>query len=158
MDVSWTRPRIPRTASLGVRMVAFTIDVLLATAIFIGVALVVLVATGAAATFQPAIELDPVEIVLVTLLFPTILLYFTVFEARSGTTVGKRMLDLRTVRADGEPISLLDSFIRNVLRFLWFVPLVGLVFLVADIYLVYKGELDQRIGDLGAGTVVVQAA
>lgn len=156
MNPSWKRRRIPETASLGVRIAAFTVDFLVATGVFVLLAFVALLASGVTlggVGSDPAVVLIPV----VTFYLPSLLLYFTIGEAWTGSTLGKRLLGLRALRADGAPLSWFDSFIRNVLRFLWFVPAIGTIFLLVDVYLIHRGELDQRIGDLGAQTVVVPA-
>lgn len=157
MTVSWKRREPPDSAGLGARIAAFVIDILIASGIFALVAGVFLAATG---TLTAVAEDGLTTLLLPTLLLylPVLLVYFTVAEARYHTTVGKRLLDIEVRRVDGDPPTLFDSFIRNVLRFLWFVPLFGIGFAIADVTFIYLGEVDQRIGDLGAETMVVQTA
>lgn len=68
-----------------------------------------------------------------------------------GQTPGKRAMGLRVVRADGSPVGPLESLVRNALRVvelpLGYAPAVLLVAL---------GGRRQRLGDLVAGTLVVQ--
>ena len=81
------------------------------------------------------------------------LLYYVGLEATTGATIGKRLLGLRVVMADGSPIDWTSSIIRNVLRIIDFLPafyLLGAIF-------VWSTEKNQRIGDLGANTVVIRA-
>ncbi len=78
--------------------------------------------------------------------------YFLFFEAIwSGQTPGKRHQRLRVIRSNGQPISWLESGIRNILRAVdllaGFYPL-GLI-------VVFLSRNNQRIGDYAAGTVVV---
>lgn len=88
----------------------------------------------------------------VILLFFAQWLYPVFFEVLgSGRTLGKRLLNLRVLRADGVPVDWGTSLLRNLLRFVDGLPFgytVGLasVLLTRDF---------QRVGDLVAGTVVV---
>ena len=79
--------------------------------------------------------------------------YFLVSEAVwSGQTVGKRALRLRVVGDHGEPITLTQAIVRNLVRIVDFLPLfygVGLIALFAN----GRGK---RLGDLAAGTLVVR--
>ncbi|QSO52255.1 RDD family protein [Alicyclobacillus curvatus] len=79
--------------------------------------------------------------------------YFIALEAAlSGQTIGKRVMKIRAVGRDGRPLSFYAAAIRNLLRLVDFLPagyLVGLIVAVID------GQ-ERRLGDLAAGTVVVQ--
>lgn len=68
-----------------------------------------------------------------------------------GQTPGKRALGLRVVRLDGEPVGPVESVVRNALRALE-LPLAY----APAVLLVALGARRQRLGDLVAGTVVVQ--
>ena len=78
--------------------------------------------------------------------------YFIGLEARSGQTIGKRLMGIRVVSEDGTPITMQASAVRNVLRVVdgLFVYLVGTVFVATS-------EKKQRLGDRLADTVVVRA-
>jgi uncharacterized RDD family membrane protein YckC len=71
--------------------------------------------------------------------------------AWSGQTPGKRALGLRVIRLDGAPVGLPESLVRNALRVvelpLGYAPAVLAVAL---------GARRQRLGDLVAGTLVIQ--
>jgi uncharacterized RDD family membrane protein YckC len=78
--------------------------------------------------------------------------YFLIFEALwIGQTPGKRIMDLRVVRIDGQPIGWLESAIRNIIRALdmlaGFYP-VGLI-------VMFLSSNARRIGDYAAGTIVI---
>lgn len=76
--------------------------------------------------------------------------YFIGLEL-TGATPGKRMLRLRVLREDGQPMTFWASLIRNALR-----P-VDLLFLgFVGIIAYSKSEERQRLGDRAAGTIVVQ--
>jgi uncharacterized RDD family membrane protein YckC len=68
-----------------------------------------------------------------------------------GQTPGKRALGLRVVRDDGAPVGPLESIVRNALRAvelpLGYAP---------GVLLIALGRRHQRLGDLAAGTLVVQ--
>ena len=88
------------------------------------------------------------------LLFLIGLAYFTYFEANSGATLGKQLLGIQVVRADGaSPIGYGPAVIRNLLRIIdgLFVYLVGAI-------LIWTSPTRQRLGDRAAGTVVVPRA
>jgi uncharacterized RDD family membrane protein YckC len=82
-------------------------------------------------------------------------LYDILFEVlASGRTPGKRMTHLRVVRADGTPVDLPASAIRNLLRLVDVLPgayLVGLLTILST-------RRNQRLGDLAAGTLVIRDA
>jgi uncharacterized RDD family membrane protein YckC len=81
--------------------------------------------------------------------------YFVVLEwLRGGSTPGKSAMGLRVVRATGEPIGLLDSAVRNIVRIADFLP-AG--YLVGGVCALVSAR-GQRLGDMAAGTVVIRAA
>jgi uncharacterized RDD family membrane protein YckC len=173
----------PRTPSLGRRAGAYLLDFIL-----LGVVIVVL-AVGAAVLrlLQPG-AVDPASvgaaiIPVLLLAIPIFLVYFTLLEAAWGRTLGKAALGLRVERLTGGKPTLLESFVRNLLRLLWgpnlpsilllfagnaillalgrepivdVLAVVALAFLALDLWLIQGSEMEQRLGDLAAGTVVVE--
>jgi uncharacterized RDD family membrane protein YckC len=79
------------------------------------------------------------------------LYYFFATESGDGQTVGKKLMKLRVVRTDGSPVGMREVAVRTVLRVVDNY-LVGLIVMLAT------GERRQRIGDLAAGTIIVDAA
>ncbi|MED4581954.1 RDD family protein [Brevibacillus choshinensis] len=78
--------------------------------------------------------------------------YFLLQEAFwSGQTIGKRLMGLRVMRDNGQPITFLGATIRNVFRIVDGLPM-G-YFLGALISFFHPQ--DKRLGDLVAGTIVV---
>jgi uncharacterized RDD family membrane protein YckC len=76
--------------------------------------------------------------------------YFIAFELLwNGQSPGKRILGLRTVRQGGLPISATASLVRNLLRAIDVLLLVGVVVMLFD-------RSSRRLGDLAAGTLVVR--
>ena len=78
--------------------------------------------------------------------------YYVLLEAYYGQTLGKRLVGVRVVTADGTTIDLSDSVVRNVLRLVdgIFVYLVGAVF-------IWLSGSNQRLGDRIGDTYVVRA-
>ena len=79
------------------------------------------------------------------------LYYFFALESGEGQTVGKKLMKIRVVRADGRPAGMREVAVRTILRVVDNY-LVGLIAMLAT------GERRQRIGDLAAGTIVVDAS
>ena len=82
------------------------------------------------------------------------LYYYFALESGDGQTVGKKLLKLRVVRADGRPAGMREIMVRTVLRVVDGVGgyIVGLIVMLAT------GQRRQRLGDLAAGTIVVDAS
>jgi uncharacterized RDD family membrane protein YckC len=79
------------------------------------------------------------------------LIYYIVLEATRGATVGKMALGIKVVKDDGSPISWSESVIRNLLRIIDVLPFAYIVGAI----LVWVTSRNQRLGDLGAHTLVV---
>lgn len=79
--------------------------------------------------------------------------YYIFFEMRwNGSSPGKRQVGIRVIRADGTPITLAESVIRNLVRLVDFLPGaygLGLVAMFID-------SKARRLGDLAANTLVVR--
>ena len=69
----------------------------------------------------------------------------------NGQTPGKRWVGLRVIRKDGSPITLSESIIRNIVRFIDFLPLAYGVGVIT----MFINKQSCRLGDLAAGTLVV---
>jgi uncharacterized RDD family membrane protein YckC len=78
--------------------------------------------------------------------------YYIFFEMLwNGQSPGKRWAGLRVIRTDGTPVTLTESIIRNLVRFIDFMPLgygVGVVTM-------FVNDQARRLGDLAAGSLVV---
>jgi uncharacterized RDD family membrane protein YckC len=79
------------------------------------------------------------------------LYYFFALESGGGQTIGKKLMKLRVVRADGRGAGMREIAVRTILRVVDNY-LVGLIVMLAT------GERRQRVGDLAAGTIVVDAS
>jgi uncharacterized RDD family membrane protein YckC len=88
--------------------------------------------------------------------------YFGLFEALwNGQTPGKRLMGLRVLAVDGQPINAMQAVVRNVLRAVDAMPIVGLsaelsipYYMVALVAMAASDRY-QRLGDLACGTIVV---
>jgi uncharacterized RDD family membrane protein YckC len=78
--------------------------------------------------------------------------YFILFEYLwNGSTPGKRWQNIRVIRKDGLPISLLDSVVRNILRL---IDILGEVYPLGLIVM-FLDSRNRRLGDMVAGTLVI---
>jgi uncharacterized RDD family membrane protein YckC len=79
--------------------------------------------------------------------------YFLISEAAwNGQTVGKRSARLRVVGDHGEPLSLGQATIRNLVRIVDFLP----VFYAIGMLTLFISGRGKRLGDFAAGTLVVR--
>ncbi|WP_435116649.1 RDD family protein [Halolamina sp. C58] len=81
------------------------------------------------------------------------LAYFVYTEGAYGQTLGKRAVGLVVVDEAGEPIGYADALVRNVLRLVDALP----AFFLLGSVLIVLTERGQRLGDLAAETIVVEA-
>jgi uncharacterized RDD family membrane protein YckC len=130
-------------AGVGSRFASALVDLFIQAVIIIAVTIVV-----------PAAGLGGFGVAIVAIVgFFAVFGYDVFFEVlASGRTPGKRVNGLRVVRAQGQPVDLLTSAIRNVLRIIDFLPASYLVGIVA----ILVTSRNQRLGDLAAGTIVVR--
>lgn len=98
------------------------------------------------------VALDLVQAVTVICFFVVPIAYGVVFEwFWRGQTVGKKMLRLRVMDADGLRLQFHQVLMRNLVRFADLLPGCYLVGGVASLL----SRKAQRLGDLAAGTIVV---
>jgi uncharacterized RDD family membrane protein YckC len=95
----------------------------------------------------------PVVTVGVPIGFALVWFYFLLFEGFwGGQTPGKRIVGIRVIRKGGAPIGAVDSAVRNLARFVDFLPAAyGL-----GVIVMFVRKTPRRLGDLAAGTVVVK--
>lgn len=90
--------------------------------------------------------------ILMILSFVLIWGYFALFEfIAGGRTPGKMLLGLRVIQENGQSITFLSAFVRNLLRIVDFLPTFYLVGMISCFF----HSQHKRIGDLVAGTIVV---
>ncbi len=84
------------------------------------------------------------------ILFVVYIGYFVVFETLwRGQTPGKRYAKIRVIRDDGRNVGLQQSILRSLLR-----PIDDILFL--GLLLIVFTAQEKRLGDLVAGTIVIQ--
>ncbi len=134
-------------AGIGSRFLAQFIDVVVITVIQI----VITIGAGALGGLFNSIQLfGLVELILTFILIAG---YFLISEAASnGQTLGKRYVRLRVVGDQGEPLTLGQAAIRNLVRVVDFLP----VFYAIGVVTMFSNRRAKRLGDFAAGTLVVR--
>lgn len=75
--------------------------------------------------------------------------YFIICEmTMNGQTIGKRILGLRAIRENGQPIGFSESLIRGLIRSSADMMYIGMI-------IIFFHPMHKRLGDMAAGTVVV---
>ncbi|TAH26027.1 MAG: RDD family protein [Cytophagales bacterium] len=93
-----------------------------------------------------------VGIVTLILILPLVLFYNLLFEYfNNGQSIGKKLLKIRVIRIDGESAGFKDYFMRWIFRGLDLYFSIGGLALLSSLC----SANSQRIGDILAGTVVV---
>jgi uncharacterized RDD family membrane protein YckC len=160
------------TDTLGKRIVAYFIDLII---LAIYVVLVIYVFSAFNLDIADELEQDSGRISwgLVSVLSLPILFYTLVSETVSGGyTIGKFLVKLKVVKIDGFQPSFVEFFVRWIFRMvdIYFITIIAISFgsfvgqflsiymlgLVA-IITIARNKRGQRVGDLVAGTAVIQA-
>lgn len=139
-------------AGAGSRFLAIAIDTLIQLAVLLGLALVALAGAWIVERGGTAIG-KWIAAALIVCGFLLYYGYYAGFEAAwSGQTPGKRAVGLRVISQSGQPITPYEAILRNLLRIVDQLPGIYAVGVVS----IFLTEKNQRLGDLVAGTVVVQ--
>jgi uncharacterized RDD family membrane protein YckC len=94
-----------------------------------------------------------VQTLLAVGIFATQWLYWTINEVFfNGQTPGKRVMRIRVVRADGSPVGVYESAVRNLLRAVDFLPLLY----ASGCITMLMSRQHRRLGDMVAGTLLVR--
>ncbi len=143
------------TSGLGSRLAALFIDTCLQCLVWL---LCALVWWGASYYLTPLKTLPGwLESTLLAFYYVFVFLlffgYFFAFEwLWDGQTPGKRYLGMRVTMANGLPLSMWPALVRNTVRLVDFLPF---GYGIGSITAITNG-LNQRAGDLAAGTIVVR--
>ena len=139
-------------AGAGSRFLAIAIDTLVQLAVLLGLALIALAGTWIVAAGATGVG-KWIAAALIAAGFLLYYGYYAGFEAAwSGQTPGKRAIGLRVITLSGQPITPYDAILRNLLRIVDQLPGIYAVGVLS----IFFTSKNQRIGDLVAGTVVVQ--
>jgi len=142
-------------AGIGSRFLAILIDSLIQGAVLV---VIVLIFVGVGFSFRGAgfgrSSTAGVWVVAILIFIYFLLMYgyFILFESIwNGQTPGKRLTHIRVIKDSGQPITVIDSVARNLLRLVDQLPFAyGIGVLCAWI-----SPQSKRLGDYVAGTVVV---
>lgn len=141
-------------AGIGSRFVAALIDTLIKTAILIALIIALFGIAGLSGLGEGGGSGTYLGLALFFVLsFLIVFGYDVLFETlASGRTPGKRWTGLRVVKVGGSPVGFMASAIRNLLRIIDSLPGAYGVGMIS----VGVTRLNQRLGDIAAGTVVVR--
>lgn len=134
-------------ATLGSRIGAYIIDMLVVIVLFILI-------VGIIASVQAMYLTDDSYGLFIDLAYIFVFFgYFILLEGPlgKGRTIGKRALKLRVVKKDQSMMSYGASFGRNILRLID-----GLFFYIIGMILISDSNLNQRLGDRAADTIVIK--
>jgi uncharacterized RDD family membrane protein YckC len=153
-------------AGLGSRFYAVFIDLCIQVAVLV-IGLLLLAWIGSSVGPQPkgstggvdgSVEKFAAAFVVGLCVFAIFMLffgYFILFEwLWGGRTPGKRLLGIRVVRDGGFPLDFTSAVVRNVVRVLE----ASLGFYALSAVVTLFSPLNQRLGDMAAGTIVVRDA
>lgn len=136
-----------RVAGPFARLPAYLIDLLFRLIMVVAVGLVAVLGLGVAGL--PGMGFGLMAVVA----FITEWFYCGLFEALwNGQTPGKRLLHLRVLTAEGQPINAWQAVLRNFLRGVDALPWMCYQF---GLFSAASNDRFQRLGDLAAGTMVV---
>ncbi len=144
-------------AGIGSRAYALIIDYLvLGTVIFLSVVIAIFLSYQITAS-DNLLSIDNqlkllqwVWAIEALIIFTIYIGYFVFFETIwQGQTIGKKKAKIRVIADDGKPISIGQSSLRALLR-----PVDDFLFI--GVFFIALGKKEKRIGDLIAGTIVIQ--
>jgi uncharacterized RDD family membrane protein YckC len=139
-------------AGIGSRFIAIVIDYLIWTALLIIISIFGAIIFSSLHAFGGTSANWLIGVVLL-IVFLFHWGYFTLFEAfGNGRTPGKSVAKIRVIHRSGRAISFVESLARNLVRFVDYLPsLYGV-----GIVVMFFSRLNQRLGDMVAGTLVVR--
>ncbi|MCR2822834.1 RDD family protein [Lederbergia panacisoli] len=142
-----------QVAGLGSRTAAFIIDQLILMAFNIAIVVIFLIIAYGQPDILFFLDLHSYLIAFIIIgIFFINWGYFFAFEYFSGgRTPGKRAMGIRVIQENGHSITLLSSFIRNLLRIIDSLP--SGYFL--GIIMIFFHSKHKRVGDIVAGSIVV---
>jgi uncharacterized RDD family membrane protein YckC len=134
-------------AGIGSRFLAQIIDSLVIAVILIAITILAAALGGVFSSGELALLIE------VILGFALLAGYFLISEAAwNGQTLGKRSARLRVVGDHGEPLTLAQAAVRNLVRIVDFLPF----FYGIGMLTLFINGRGKRLGDFAAGTLVVR--
>ncbi|WP_066062556.1 RDD family protein [Neobacillus soli] len=142
-----------QVAGLGSRAAAFIIDQLLLNVVNILAIIVVLLIMDGSSLLPFFIFEDtlPLAITIIVLFIINWGYFFSLEFFLGGRTIGKKLIGIRVIQENGHSITLLSSFIRNLMRIIDTLPTAYFL----GIIMIFFHPKHKRLGDLVAGTIVV---
>ena len=143
-------------AGIGTRFVATLLDTCIQGLVALIVGLIA-AAFGTAMPFSPLGSLDTMApswlfALTIIVIFGVIWGYFIFWETIwNGQTPGKRATGIRVMRDGGYPVDFRAAFVRNIVRYVDFLP----AFYGTGALTVFLSKDSKRLGDYAAGTIVV---
>jgi uncharacterized RDD family membrane protein YckC len=132
----------------GPRIGAAVIDIILMGILFLVMGMLFGDAESDNSSFSVNLDTGPSLIY-----FLLVMAYYFFFELTSGQTIGKKLLKVRVVSLDGQPLTPGKVALRTILRIIDGLP----IFYLVGFICVLASKQKQRIGDMAAGTAVVRA-
>jgi uncharacterized membrane protein SpoIIM required for sporulation/uncharacterized RDD family membrane protein YckC len=145
-------------AGLGSRVYAALIDLVITTALMVGVivGLALMSRSPIDTRARPNASSAWAVAVLVIMQFVVLWGYYLLFEGLAdGQTPGKRLLRLRAVRDGGYSVGFSASAVRNLMRIIDLQPVFTYLVGITSVAVTKSGK---RLGDIVAGTIVVREA
>lgn len=135
-------------AGVGSRTAAAVIDLLIQTlmTVILGIILLLVYAFSGKLSKEYYGWIIGISIIIFALITYGYYIYMEI--TKNGQTIGKKIFSLRTIRNNGEPITLKHSAIRNLFRV--FIDMYGV-----GIVLMFFSKNNKRLGDMVASTIVV---
>ena len=137
-----------RLAGLGSRGAAAVVDLLIQASVILVIILTLL-----------ALQINPKDLIeeysgwviggIIILIWLIVYGYFIIFEmVMNGRTPGKKLFNLRTIRSNGQPITIKHSIIRNLFRVIIDSYGIGII-------LMFLSSKHKRVGDYVGSTIVI---
>lgn len=142
-----------RLAGLGSRAAAYIIDRLILAAANILIVIILLFVMKGMSDLPFFIEenLVPLAITIIILFILNWGYFFALEYFYGGRTIGKKVIGIRVIQENGHSITLLSSFIRNLIRIIDSLPTAYFL----GIIMIFSHSKHKRLGDVVAGTIVV---
>ncbi|MEH7502632.1 RDD family protein [Neobacillus drentensis] len=140
-------------AGLGSRSAAFIIDQLLLMVVNILSLIVLFFVLDGMSTMEFFMVGNslPIAITIIALFLVNWGYFFACEFFSGGRTLGKKLMGIRVIQENGHSITLLSSFIRNLLRIIDSLPTAYFLAII----MVFFHSKHKRLGDIVAGTIVV---
>ena len=130
-----------RLAGAASRLAAFVIDFIIQLAVIIFIFWAAFRITG-----------DPGSIALSIIMIVSFAIHFGYFILAellmNGQSIGKRLLSLRVIRDNGQPVEFAQVLVRGIIR-------TTIDMLYAGLFMILFSPKHKRLGDIAAGTIVV---